>query len=548
MATQSPRRGIEWVGGVVSMPAYVTGEGEPYRRETLLWMSPDGAILGHAVGRPGEVVAIAAQSLHDTIAHPMVGRPRPPERVRVASNDLAAALRAAVAGLEVVCAPTPELDEAFASMCESMSDPADVEQTYLSPDVGPEAMSAFFRAAARLFRAKPWTIVPGDDALLSVTIASLDVRDAAVSVIGQMKESHGFLVFSSLDDFEGYLDAADAMEHGEAPVTMPRHFVLSFERRADLGASLRLEIETHRWEVAGVSAYPWVVAIDPDLVARPGSAREVRIAEGISLALPRLLSEEKKALRAAWDGGPPVERSFTVPAHGGDLEVTLRAPFGRTAADSPFDLIADLHALAGDGEEIDDDARRALEDELVRRFAEWPEAKSLPDVGSCRIVMDFAASAFGATIATLRPRELREIVFEMIPRQASVDAAEASPIIDELRAFYSFLGRELGLKQARGCLAVLAGDAAERLEAALSDSRNFGMAKSLFMSGREAGFDMGSQEGIEAWLRAIEGQPLPASVRLPSPLASAASRPARGAARAEKDKRKAARKARKKNR
>jgi hypothetical protein len=27
--------------GLVSMPAYVTGEGEPYRPESLLWMGPE---------------------------------------------------------------------------------------------------------------------------------------------------------------------------------------------------------------------------------------------------------------------------------------------------------------------------------------------------------------------------------------------------------------------------------------------------------------------------------------------------------------------------
>src|SRR5690606_6562484 len=35
------------------MPAYVTDEGEPYRPETLFWMSAEGAVLG-----PGAVPAI----------------------------------------------------------------------------------------------------------------------------------------------------------------------------------------------------------------------------------------------------------------------------------------------------------------------------------------------------------------------------------------------------------------------------------------------------------------------------------------------------------
>lgn len=50
MTTKNKQRtGIEWVGGLVSMPTYVTGEGEPYRPEALFWMSASGAVLprGH---------------------------------------------------------------------------------------------------------------------------------------------------------------------------------------------------------------------------------------------------------------------------------------------------------------------------------------------------------------------------------------------------------------------------------------------------------------------------------------------------------------------
>lgn len=72
------------------------------------------------------------------------------------------------------------------------------------------------------------------------------------------------------------------------------------------------------------------------------------------------------------------------------------------------------------------------------------------------------------------------------------------------------------------------------------------MAKSLFMGGREAGFDMDSKEGIEAWMRTLQSQPLPASALLPFGLPG---RPRdKAAARAKKKPRKAARKARKRNR
>lgn len=52
---------IEWIGGLVSLPAYVTGEGDPYRPEALFWMGAEGAVLGHTVGEPGELVGVACE-------------------------------------------------------------------------------------------------------------------------------------------------------------------------------------------------------------------------------------------------------------------------------------------------------------------------------------------------------------------------------------------------------------------------------------------------------------------------------------------------------
>jgi hypothetical protein len=238
-----------------------------------------------------------------------------------------------------------------------------------------------------------------------------------------------------------------------------------------------------------------------------------------------------------------------VRTHAGDVDVELRVPCERAPTEykPPYDLLSDLFELAEDGDEVDAEARRPLEDELMRLFVASPEAKALSNVQSCHFVMDFAADYFGATIATLAPAELRQIVFEIIPRKVSIDASAASSIIQENLAFYAFLKREFGLKQADSCLRVLGGDAVKKLEAALSDTSNFGMAKSLFMGGREAGFDMDTKEGIEAWMRAVESKPLPASVRLPS--LGAPSRPVdKAVARMKKNQRKAARKARKRNR
>lgn len=533
--------GIEWIGGTVTMPAYVTGEGEPYRPESLFWMGADGAVLGSTVAKPGELLPMASESLQSAIDQPMYGRPHSPTRVRVASAELADAIRAGHPGLEVVCGPTPELDELIALMAENMGG---LERSFLSPEISPQAMAAFFEAAAELFRAKPWALVPGDQSLFSVTIERFGVRDAAMSVIGQMGQSFGLVLFSGLDDFEAYLDAAEVMELGGEP-EMPPHFSLNFERGAELPPELRKEVSKHHWEVAGANAYPWLVAVDAELVARPPTGEEVTMAEAIALALTNVMAE-KKALRNAWDGGEPLARTLSVATHVGELEITLRAPYRRTPVefDPSHDILADLAALSRDDDEIDHDAREALEDELLRRFAVSPEAKRQGEIHACRFVMDLGAGYFGHTIATLGAADLREVLFELTPRKVSIEASEAQCIVGELRTFYGFLKREFGLKQADACLRVLGKDAVKKLEAALSDSSNFGMAKSLFMAGADAGFDMQSEEGIEAWMQSIQGKPLPPSIRLPSPPKPSSEKSTKG----RKKQRKAAREARKKNR
>jgi hypothetical protein len=140
MAAKKKRTGIEWVGGLISMPAYVTGEGKPYRPEALFWMGAEGAVLGHTAGKPGELIGVAAESLRNTIEHPIFGNPHRPDRVRVASPEVADALRAGHPGLDVVCAPTPEIDAVLAAMREKMGKDAETEQSYLSPEIGPEAV------------------------------------------------------------------------------------------------------------------------------------------------------------------------------------------------------------------------------------------------------------------------------------------------------------------------------------------------------------------------------------------------------------------------
>src|SRR4051812_10224120 len=96
MATKKgvKKSAVDWVGGIVSLPGHITGEGEPFRPEALLWLTSDGLIVGMDTARPGELLGRAVEHFRQTSRRPMVGPAHVPARIRVASEELAGALRA----------------------------------------------------------------------------------------------------------------------------------------------------------------------------------------------------------------------------------------------------------------------------------------------------------------------------------------------------------------------------------------------------------------------------------------------------------------------
>jgi hypothetical protein len=216
----------------------------------------------------------------------------------------------------------------------------------------------------------------------------------------------------------------------------------------------------------------------------------------------------------------------------------------------PFDVMAALAKLGEDVEDgIDPEKLWPLDDELVRRFSESPEASPDMDFGACKYLLDFAGDYFHATVATLQPMDLHTCVFETIPHSYAVPAAKAPELIRTFRAFFAYLLREFDHGPAEQHLITLGGDAVERLTLALADRKKYGTGKAIVMAGMEAGHDMQTREGIEAWMRQVSSKPLPDSFfpRAPTRNPKLAEKQ-KAAMKAKKDAQKAARKARKKNR
>src|SRR5712691_11839642 len=81
-------------------------------------------------------------------------------------------------------------------------------------------------------------------------------------------------------------------------------------------------------------------------------------------------------------------------------------------------------------------------EQLTKLFEESPEGKALQDEGIepgwASMMLDFGVDYLALTPPQMSPDDLREILFDLIPRKVSAEADEAPGIIHELQAFWKF--------------------------------------------------------------------------------------------------------------
>ena len=143
-------------------------------------------------------------------------------------------------------------------------------------------------------------------------------------------------------------------------------------------------------------------------------------------------------------------------------------------------------------------------EQLSKSFFESPEGQTLLDEGIepgwSDMVVDLGMNYLSVTPATMSPDNLQEILFNLFPRKVSAEADEAPDVIRELQYFWKFLQREFHLENATACLKILDDEAANELKEEMNNPANFGIAKSFFMMGKDQGFDMSTEEGLQSWM------------------------------------------------
>jgi len=215
----------------------------------------------------------------------------------------------------------------------------------------------------------------------------------------------------------------------------------------------------------------------------------------------------------------------------------------------------DFHQPLFDSDgEYDDDRVHSFVAGLLTEFAASPEAQSLAAPPTwLRPVVELGIVHMGVLPGEMTRDDFEEVLFEIFPHKVSAHAEVAESVIVELRAFWTFAARQFDIANATPLLTVLNATAAARLYSELSNPSNFGMAKSIFMAGSEAGFDMASEAGLAGFMAAFNGNllaahafPLESGERLP--LESLRPVPTAGALKKKRKEKRTQRQAKRRNR
>jgi hypothetical protein len=169
-----------------------------------------------------------------------------------------------------------------------------------------------------------------------------------------------------------------------------------------------------------------------------------------------------------------------------------------------FDIhqMDEIDAMSEDGEE----EFNAYRDQLAQLFSESPEGKQHREkyrdsIWWADMFMDLAFRYLGESIPSLDVGGVDELVTDLLPRKVSLQSrAEALDAIPELLAFWSFLQREYQLGNASEILQYLESYSPDEFANSMLDPSKAGMAKSFFLSGQNAGFDMTDKRQIDEYM------------------------------------------------
>lgn len=325
--------GAVWEVGLVTLPAGVTqAHGSTVRPLIALVMDSGGSIRSSAVGAADQPLAVLEPAIANALHDPEAPcRPGSPRRVVVNRADLLELLPPLLPQALISQGATPQLDLAVKLMRQQLAGGDDHPgthelSTYLTGDIGPEAVARFFEAAAALYQRRPWERIPSDGHLFQLSCRALAIQGWVGCVIGQQREHYGVILFQSLRDYERYVELGERFEAGDrdAMDAAPPHRAINFEAKAAMPPPLLQEIRRYGWPLAPGDAYPTVMLIEPPQGLKPPRRADLHQLEAVALALVAWIEAEPQIDRL-WQQPSPKRRRFQVEVGGARVPLSIGA-------------------------------------------------------------------------------------------------------------------------------------------------------------------------------------------------------------------------------
>lgn len=280
-----------WEMDIRPMAAWVDGASarDPGYRPSLLIVveARSGLVRAMQPERPEDALAALPAVLSQAAEAPPAGcRRGRPSRVVVGDAALLEPLAALLPGVAVRQGPTPQLDQAFGILSESVlgadldalfeegAEEATAPATWLGADCSPADVAAFFEAAAALHQRRPWKHFPVEGHLFRVTSTPLGIQQW-LGFADADQNDDSLVLFRSQDDYWEYERLNQRLEHPadrgdplDAP--WPPHLAINFVPLKTCDPGVRAEIREHGWTVCSGAVVPKLLDIQADhSLARP---------------------------------------------------------------------------------------------------------------------------------------------------------------------------------------------------------------------------------------------------------------------------------------
>ena len=427
------------------------------------------------------------------------------------------------------------------------------------PEGTPESwLAGLHDAAAELFDAAPWSVVPDAGRRLFV-IPVEDTRSTRlVAVVGQDGGTRGLRLFGDLEAHRVWLERGAGADAGPG-ATLPRHVSLDFVAGAELADGTRTRIIGNGWTVADDRAWPVLRVTRTDGSVGAPPVGDLPGYELILRAVTAALAEPGPWLRAWRDDG---RHGATLCIDTAEDEIDVRVDTVVPAFMTLFDgddaaLLVTFERLdwSEGADTVDRDRLAELERTLIARVrVDSPDLVPERPHAGIAMLLDAAGDWFGKPVTGLSAADVEDIVLERVPRQVAVRPDEARAVLDRLGATLGWMTERHALAHGDACLELLAADdTTMHLVERLADTDSFDAEKRHYMDGMAAGHDMATEAGREAYLRQWRRDKMAAMrAQADDPYfdepANERARPSPAQRKKRKANRKAARKSRKKNR